>query len=124
MVDTTTKAEIEAAVVRFGKAWADGDVAILETMLSPTFTHTDISGRFTDRAAWLATAHRRPNTSTVMEDIAVRTFGDVAIVTARQIIMYDDGPLRRRRAFRITSVLVEQDGRWLREAAQVAAIAE
>jgi ketosteroid isomerase-like protein len=59
-----------------------------------------------------------------MDDIAIRTFGDVAIVTARQIIMHDDGSERRRRAFWITAVLVKQDGRWLREAAQVAAIAD
>ena len=118
------KAEIETAVKRFGEAWADGDAATLDTMLSPTFTHTDINGKFTDRATWLATAHKRPNASTVMDDIAIRTFGDVAIVTARQIITYDDGSEKRRRAFRITTVLIKQTGRWLREAAQVAAIAE
>ena len=122
MVDATTKAEIEAAVGRFGEAWANGDVTTLETLLSPTFTHTDINGKFTDRAAWLATAHKRPNASTVMDDIAIRTFSDVAIITARQVITYDEGPERRRRAFRITSVLIKQKGRWLREAAQVAAI--
>jgi ketosteroid isomerase-like protein len=124
MVDATTATEIETAVVRFGEAWANGDVMTLDTMLSPTFTHTDINGRFTDRAAWLATAHRRPNASTVMDDIAIRTFGDIAIVTARQIIMHEDEPERRRRAFRITAVLIRQQGRWLREAAQVAAIAD
>jgi hypothetical protein len=54
MVDATTKAEIEAVVVRFGKAFADGDVAALDTMLSPTFTHIDFRGRLTNRSAWLA----------------------------------------------------------------------
>src|SRR5262252_1094782 len=48
------KAEIETAVIRFGEAWADGDAATLDTMLSPTFTHTDINGKFTDRATWLS----------------------------------------------------------------------
>jgi uncharacterized protein (TIGR02246 family) len=124
MVDAATKAEIEETFVRFGEAWTDGDVTTLETLLSPTYTATDINGEFTHRAAWLATVHKRPNASTTMDDIAIRTFGDVAIVTARQIIMHDDGSERRRRAFRITTVLVKQDGRWLREAAQVAAIAD
>jgi ketosteroid isomerase-like protein len=124
MVDAATKAEIEETFVRFGEAWTDGDVTTLETLLSPTYTATDINGEFTDRAAWLATVHKRPNASTTMDDIAIRTFGDVAIVTARQIIMHDDGSERRRRAFWITAVLVKQDGRWLREAAQVAAIAD
>jgi uncharacterized protein (TIGR02246 family) len=124
MVDTTIKAEIEAAVVRFGEAWADGDVTTLETLLSPTYTGIDIDGKLTDRAAWLATVHKHPNARTTMDDIAIRTFGDVAIVTARQIIVHDDGSERPRRAFRITPVLVKQDGRWLREAAQVAAIVD
>ena len=91
MVDAATKAEIEETFVRFGEAWTDGDVTTLETLLSPTYTATDINGEFTHRAAWLATVHKRPNASTTMDDIAIRTFGDVAIVTARQIIMHDDG---------------------------------
>lgn len=127
-MDATIKAEIETTVRRFWEAWIDGDVATLDTMLSPTFTHTDFDGKFTDRAAWLATAHKRANASMVIEDIAIRTFGDVAsdvaIVTARQIIMHDDGTEKRRRVFRITSILFKQQGRWLREAAQVAAVSE
>ena len=127
-MDATIKAEIETTVRRFWEAWIDGDVATLDTLLSPTFTHTDFDGKFTDRAAWLATAHKRANASMVLEDIAIRTFGDVAsdvaIVTARQIIMHDDGTEKRHRVFRITSILLKQQGRWLREAAQVAAVTE
>jgi hypothetical protein len=52
-----------------------------------------------------------------MDDIAIRTFGDVAIVTARQIIMHDDGRTGHAGP-------VKQDGHWLREAAQVSVIAD
>jgi hypothetical protein len=97
-MDATTKAEIETAVTRFGEAWAEGDVATLDTMISPTFTHTDFRGRLTDRAAWLATARKRPNVSSEMDDIAIRHFGQIA--AARQSISYDDGPKRIRRSRR------------------------
>src|ERR1700749_1230686 len=122
-MDATTKAEIETAVTRFGEAWAEGDVATLDTMISPTFTHTDFRGRLTDRAAWLATARKRPNISSEMDDIAIRLFGEISVITARQSISYDEGPERRRGVFRITAILIRQNGRWLREVAQVTAIA-
>ena len=44
---------LEEAVRRFGEAWACGNVAVLEPLLSPTYTHIDVSGRFQDRTAWL-----------------------------------------------------------------------
>jgi hypothetical protein len=45
--------ELDEAIRRFGAAWAAGDGAALDTLLSPTYTHSDVFGRFPDRAAWL-----------------------------------------------------------------------
>src|SRR5690348_14075406 len=109
-MEAAIEAEIDTAVRCFGEAFAVGDVATLDTMLTPTFAHIDFRGRLTNRAAWLATVlpvmRRRPNTSTEIDDIAIRLFGEIAIVTARQSISYDDGPERRCDAYRFTSVLI------------------
>jgi hypothetical protein len=43
------RAAIETALIRGGEAWASGDVASLDKLLSPTFTQTDIHGKFQDR---------------------------------------------------------------------------
>jgi hypothetical protein len=38
--------QLEAAVCAFGQARTNGDVATLTGLLSPTYTHTDVKGRF------------------------------------------------------------------------------
>ena len=61
--ETARAVAFEEAVRRFGEAWACGDVAVLEPLLSPTYTHTDVAGRFQDRAAWLDYARGLPKLS-------------------------------------------------------------
>ncbi len=127
MSDASIKADIQTALERGGEAWARGDVLMMETLLAPAFTHTDIKGKLTDRATWLAYLKTRSGsaTHTAMEDVAIRVHGTVAIVTARQVI--DDefgGNDKRPRAFRIMIVMVRHDGAWLREAVQVTEVSE
>jgi ketosteroid isomerase-like protein len=114
------RAAIETALIRGGEAWASGDVALLDKLLSPTFTHTDIHGKFQDRAEWLAYAKTRAGSKaeSTIDDIAVRQLGDVAIVTARNTVT-DGGS---RRALSITVVMAKHNGAWLRETAHVTAI--
>lgn len=38
--------KLQQAIRRFGEAWASGDVATLDALLSPTYTHTDLFGAF------------------------------------------------------------------------------
>jgi ketosteroid isomerase-like protein len=113
-------AAIEAALIRGGQAWSNGDVQLLDELISPTFTHTDIHGRFQNRAEWLAYAQTRVGSKAqnTIDDIAIRQLGDVAIVTARNTVE-DQG---NRRAFRITVVMARQNGEWRRETAHVSAI--
>jgi ketosteroid isomerase-like protein len=115
--------ELEAAVERFGAAWARGDADALREMLSPGYTHTDVRGRFQDRDAWLEYARGRGGTAThiAFADVTTRVMGDVAIITGRNdvaggtIIVGDD---RASLSLRFTQVWVRRDGRWLREAFQ------
>jgi hypothetical protein len=113
-------AAIEAALIRGGHAWSNGDVQLLDKLISPTFTHTDIHGKFQDRAEWLAYAQTRVGSKAqnAIDGIAIRQFGDMAIVTARNTV--EDQGIRR--AFRITVVMTRQSGEWLRETAHVSVI--
>lgn len=126
---TRDDAGLDEAVRRFGVAWAGGDVATLETLLSPTYTHSDVFGRFQDRAAWLAYARGRAGRPTriAFRDVARRLVGDVAIITGVNEIegmgardAGDTSPL----TLRFTQVWVKRDGRWLREAFQATPIVE
>lgn len=121
--------ELDEAVRRFGEAWAVGGGATLDALLSPTYTHADVSGRFQDRAAWLAYARGRAarGTRIAFRDVRQRIIGDVAIITGINEL---EGPGARDASdasaltLRFTQVWVKRDGRWLREAFQATPIVE
>jgi ketosteroid isomerase-like protein len=120
-------AALEEAVRRFGEAWARGDVAVLDSLLAPTYTHADASGAFLDRAAWLAYAAKRTGRSTQVEfdDLRIRIVGDIGIATGINRL---HGPGIRNAgdtkdaALRFTQLWIFQNGRWLREAFQATPI--
>src|SRR5262249_20022271 len=98
----------------------NGNVELLDRLISPTFTHTNIHGKFESRAEWLAYAQTRTGSKAqnTIDDIAIRQLGDIAIVTARNTVE-DQG---KRSAFRITVVMTKKNGAWSRETANVSAI--
>jgi ketosteroid isomerase-like protein len=122
----TAKARLAAlkdAVVDLGEAWAVGDTATLDQLLSPTYTHHAVYGARRDRAASLASVAKRAGRGTIIElrDVEYRVFGDVAIVTGTTDLRgggarFEDDP--RDLVFSFTQVWVWRDGRWFREAFQ------
>jgi hypothetical protein len=121
--DNDRLADLDAAVHRFGEAWARGDTATLDSLLSPTYTHSDAAGEFHDRASWLEYARRRAGRSTRISfrDVRKRLVGDVAIVTGINDVSGGGATSatdHRDWSLLFTQVWVWQDGRWLREAFQ------
>jgi len=114
---------LDEALQRFGEAWAAGDGAALEALLSPRYTHTDVFGAFLERTAWLAYARGRAGRATRIEfrEVGTRIVGDVAIVTGLNVVSGPGGRSADDRAaltLRFTQVWIWMDGRWLREAFQ------
>ena len=74
---------LNTAMHLFGAAWASGDTATLDSLLSPTYTHSDAAGEFHDRSHWLEYAQRRAGRTTRISfrDVRKRVMGDVAIIT-------------------------------------------
>jgi ketosteroid isomerase-like protein len=118
------RAGLEEAVRHFGETWARGDVGAAEALLSPTYTHIDVTGAVQDCAAWLAYAAGRAGLSTRIRFAEVRTrvLGDVAIVTGRNDVEgLSDAlvPGQEDASIRFTQVWVRRgERRWLREAFQ------
>jgi hypothetical protein len=114
---------LDEAVRRFGAAWAAGDGATLDALLSPTYTHSDVFGRVQDRTAWLEYARGRAGRATriAFRDVAQRIIGNLAVITGVNEV---EGPGARDAAdasaltLRFIQVWVKLDGRWLREAFQ------
>ena len=123
MDDAARLQELDRTAKRFGEAWAAGDKAPLDALLSPGYTHTDVFGAFHDRGSWLAYATGRAGRQTriAFRDVRTRLVGDVAIVTGINQI---GGPGVRDAGdsddltIRFTQVWIWRDGRWLRECFQ------
>jgi len=116
-------AGLDAAMHRFAEAWASGDIAVLDSLLSPNYTHTDAFGEFHDRSSWLEYAQRRTGRTTRIgfRSVRRRMVGDVAIVTGINDI-HGPGAVsasdQRGFTIRFIQVWVWDRGRWVREAFQ------
>lgn len=118
---------LETAIHQFGEAWARGDLAALDALLSPNYIHNDATGARLPHDDWLAYAVKRRGRATGISfrDQQTRLYGDVAIVTGVNelsgpgILNPDDqAPL----SIRFLQVWIWRDGRWLREAFQATPI--
>lgn len=122
-------AALEEAVRRFGEAWAVGDGAAMDSLLSSTYTHTDVFGKLSDRTAWLAYASRRTGRSTGIEfrDVRIRVVGEVGIVTGINDLQgggIRDAADRKKLALAFMQLWVWRNDHWLREAFQATPIVE
>ena len=127
-MDSRTSA-LDEAVRRFGEAWAAGDAAAMDSLLSPTYTHTDVFGKLSDRASWLAYASRRTDRKTRIEfrDVSIRVNGDVGIITGINDLQgggIRDAADQKNLTLAFTQVWVWQQDRWLREAFQATPIVQ
>jgi ketosteroid isomerase-like protein len=70
--------QINAAVV-------SGELRVFERFLADDFTHTNQSGIFRTRAQWLANHKpgQSPYTAYDVDELKIRVYGDMAVVTAR-----------------------------------------
>lgn len=121
--ETDTDTDLEAALAAFGEAWARGDAETLGALLSPSYTHNDASGAHLTREAWLAYAAGRTGRGTQISfrDVAVRRFGDIAVVTGFNDLRGGgvfNAADRRDMSLVFLQVWRREGGRWLREAFQ------
>lgn len=111
-------ADVLAQEARWLTAITDGDVATIESILSPNYRHTTSDGRFLDRAAEIAGTKPLSLTMTPSEQV-VDFAGDVAVVHGVNTI---DSGSRGVHRERFTDVFVLEGGTWLAMSAQETAI--
>src|SRR5262249_31110970 len=128
--------EVRGLEAQLGRAVVAGDRAFFERVLADEFTHTSHAGTFKSRAQWMAEnkfedlrGPRRPGRTTYeameVDDLAVRLYGDTAVVTGRTSPKGRNAqgePIRGR--YRFLRVWVHRDGRWQVVAFQGTRIAE
>lgn len=104
-------ADIQTAVV-------DENLAFLEKVLHPDYVHTRPNGIVSDRAQFLASVKQdeaEPNVNydkLTSTDIAVRLYGDTAVLTGRSGIVSDDATGAIEGETRWTRIFLRQGGKW------------
>ena len=114
--DAATSRELSDFPARLAAAYRSGDCDGWGAMLAPDWAVIHISGQTITRAEAIRSC-KMPEVkidTMVSDDIAVRTYGDAAVVTGRTTV----GAGGQTVVLRFTDFLVRRDGRWLAVASQ------
>ena len=125
-----TEKQILLVIREFGEAWARNDVATLESLLSDEYIHTDYLGKVQNKVEWLEYVRDRKVKGIVNKidfaDVKVHLYGDVAVVTGRNMIkgaLTEEGKGTATQ-IRFTQVMLRKPNGWLRAAFQATPIAQ
>ena len=115
--------EIRDLEAQFARAVVAGDRAFYDRVLADDFTHTSHTGVFKTRAEWMAEARsgdrgdppvgRTRYDAYDVDDLAVRSYGDTAVVTGRTSprgVTAKGEPIGGRYSY--IHVWVRRQGRW------------
>ena len=111
---------------RLVKSWIEGDRATVDSILASDWSVIDLTGRVLTKVQVMrefGSGERRIETGAV-DDLSVRVFGDVAVVTGRSVL---SGAYQGKRASvvqRFTDVFARRDGRWQVVASQGTQVAQ
>lgn len=119
-----TANEVIATVAKWGDAVRDRDLKTLDALFDDELIITTFDGRTRGKAEEMDAMKPNPNfrtTSVSNEDVALKLFGDVAVVTAlTKMKMAAVGGRESSVALRYTAVLFKKDGNWRIVALQTA----
>jgi uncharacterized protein (TIGR02246 family) len=108
--------EIRALEARLNKAIIRADRELFDRVFAEDFTHTNHSGVFRTKAQWMANHKpdaKSPYESFDSDDLAVRVYGDTAVVTGRSTPRGKTAagePITGQ--FRFLRVWVKRQGQW------------
>lgn len=110
--DLETISNIEQQIA---KAWVSRDRVTIDTILAPDWSVTDAAGRVLTKQQVMQegfeSADRRIDTMTI-DDVKVRTFGDMAVATGRTRATGSYLGTSSSVVLRFTDVFVRRGGRW------------
>jgi uncharacterized protein (TIGR02246 family) len=108
--------EIVDVIARWTEAVRDRDVRVLEQVFDDDAIITTMDGKTRGKAGELEAYKPNPNVRTLSaasEDVAIKLFGDVVVVTGlTKMRVVNARNSQSRLAMRYTAVLVRKDGQW------------
>ncbi|MDT7832588.1 nuclear transport factor 2 family protein [Flavobacteriaceae bacterium S356] len=121
--ESPTKESLLEAVNKFNRAFSEGDVATLVTMITDDYKHTNGSSKAISAQSWLSYLNKRNNDlaskdlivhSYDMDQIEIVLDNTWAIVTGRVKTVSTFKGIRKESEFRITHLWTYENERWKR----------
>jgi ketosteroid isomerase-like protein len=111
---------------RLAKAGVDRDLDYFNSILAPDWITIDLTGRVLTRSQVFEelSSLERKIESAAIDDIRVREYGEVAIVTGRTTATGSYKGQRMTVVLRFTDIFVRRDGRWQVVASQGTQVAK
>jgi ketosteroid isomerase-like protein len=124
---TWDEQELKTLVEGWERAYQRRDTEWLSRFLDEDFVFTDASGRPSDRGRYLMACVKSPDMShqsaTGIQDVRVRFYGTVAVVTSRGGARGQDVRREPDARYRYTDVFVRREGNWVAVASQATRVA-
>ena len=112
---------------KLAKAWVDGDRETISAILAPDWAVVDIAGRVLTKGQVLEEAFGtgdRKIEAMRIDDVKVRPFGEIAIVTGRTVAAGSYQGKRSEVELRFTDVFARREGVWQVVASQGTAVTQ
>lgn len=124
---TRTEQELTVLVKQFAEAIRQYDVATIEQLLAPDYIEVSPAGEVDERAKVISfyqpQAQKAPAPESVLVDeLKVRSYGEFAVILARQSFKLSISGQTREVAMRVTYVCRRQKDRWQLVSAQYTGI--
>jgi uncharacterized protein (TIGR02246 family) len=113
--DVKAGQEIMATIAAWATSVQERDTAAMDKIFADDVVITTFEGRTRGKAGELEAFRPNQNvrtTSIKNEDVGMKIFGDVGVVTAVSKVTVESGGKEIAFAMRFTAVFVKRDGRW------------
>jgi len=117
------KEELTNAIERFNLAFREGDVDLLESMITDNYQHTNGNAKSIGKESWINYLQKRKKdivsrslvvNSYSMEETQIEMFDDMAIVTAKIRVNSTNNDQSSENEYRVTNIWVVEEGKWKR----------
>ncbi len=112
-----------SSIEKFNAAFAEGNLAVLDTMTTTNYLHTNSSSKVIGKSNWFNYLEKRnkdleSGAVAVLEygldETKIEYYGSSAIVTGRVTVVTKDSLGTKQNQYRITNLWVYEKGQWKR----------
>ncbi|PKV52843.1 uncharacterized protein DUF4440 [Aquimarina sp. MAR_2010_214] len=117
------KEKLLKTIDKFNKAFQTGNIAVLESMITENYLHTNGNSKSIGKKEWFSYLSKRENEiksgdleviEYKMDEMEIELYKNMAIVTGKVIVSNKKNGEIRKNEYRITNVWVNDTGNWKR----------